>query len=566
MTALIRDLNQAAIDKALAVFKNAHIEFLKLDYRKLFVAKEVGEALLPLLNIPDLDSNRAITRLLIRAGYSISTRTVDDYIFVATFWDDIVKAVGDKLEQIGYKKAIQMVREQAKLLTYVRQDDGWREEHGGFNRTYPSGRFYAVHPTTFDAKPCWMLNGDDIPEKEWIDAEPFNGPVLFFPTSAAAKAKADELERLDRRIQPVPAQPDPEPKEIATEATHDDDPDPRTKPRHALPQRPKEDPAILKYPAALEAQDAVIENADASDSNDEDDVEQKTKAQAKKCQEMKQKGMSIFDIADLEGKTAQDVLDTVGTLDLNMAKQEQITQDKLGRTKAVQAQSRLMSEDDQKIEVIHGTEMLTEIRTNNVLKILANPKAQIEPEPAPLSNRIRIERAWAMPSKNTFSIKPIRLLIEQEKTLGLWIDPFPFPFKQDALEYLAMFKDGGVAGCLFDPPYSPRQLKECYDSLGQSLTDATSGVWCRWKDAIARVIEPGGKVISFGWSSNGLGRTRGFTITRILLVAHGGNHNDTICTVEEKVGSLWKSWRHVWEDTLAVASAREARLPFPPQR
>ena len=187
----------------------------------------------------------------------------------------------------------------------------------------------------------------------------------------------------------------------------------------------------------------------------------------------------------------------------------------------------------------------------------------IEPEPAPLTNYISIERAWAMPSKNTFTIKPIKLLIEQERTSGLWIDPFPFPYTQEALEYLATFKDGSVDGCLFDPPYSPRQLKECYDSLGQSLTDATSGVWRRWKDAIARVIRPGGTVISFGWSSGGLGVGRGFKITKILLVAHGGNHNDTICTVEKKAGALSHSGRHEWEDTLAVESAREARLPFP---
>lgn len=49
----------------------------------------------------------------------------------------------------------------------------------------------------------------------------------------------------------------------------------------------------------------------------------------------------------------------------------------------------------------------------------------------------------------------------------------------------------------------------------------------------------GGKVISFGWNSCGIGKTRGFEIERILIVCHGGHHNDTICTVEKKVqGSL----------------------------
>ena len=37
-----------------------------------------------------------------------------------------------------------------------------------------------------------------------------------------------------------------------------------------------------------------------------------------------------------------------------------------------------------------------------------------------------IERAWAMPNKNTFSIKPIKqLLIEEvDNKSNLWIDPF----------------------------------------------------------------------------------------------------------------------------------------------
>lgn len=35
-----------------------------------------------------------------------------------------------------------------------------------------------------------------------------------------------------------------------------------------------------------------------------------------------------------------------------------------------------------------------------------------------------IERVWAMPNKNTFSIKPIKELITNEMTEGIWIDPF----------------------------------------------------------------------------------------------------------------------------------------------
>ncbi len=36
-------------------------------------------------------------------------------------------------------------------------------------------------------------------------------------------------------------------------------------------------------------------------------------------------------------------------------------------------------------------------------------------------------------------------------------------------------------------------------------------------------------------NSMGMGKNRGFEIQRILLVPHGGNHNDTIVTVEKKL-------------------------------
>lgn len=151
---------------------------------------------------------------------------------------------------------------------------------------------------------------------------------------------------------------------------------------------------------------------------------------------------------------------------------------------------------------------------------------------------MEIERKWAMPNKRTFDIPPIRKFIDRQLAfVSEFIDPFPYPYKKDALEYLSEFKDGSVEGVLFDPPYSPRQLKECYDDLGMTLHDTKSSVWSKWKDEIARVIQPGGKCLSFGWSSNGLGKSRGFEIQRILLVAHGGNHNDTICVVEKKVNN-----------------------------
>lgn len=41
-------------------------------------------------------------------------------------------------------------------------------------------------------------------------------------------------------------------------------------------------------------------------------------------------------------------------------------------------------------------------------------------------------------------------------------------------------------------------------------------------------------VLSFGWNTVGMGKNRGFEIIEIMLVCHGGAHNDTICLAEKR--------------------------------
>ena len=145
---------------------------------------------------------------------------------------------------------------------------------------------------------------------------------------------------------------------------------------------------------------------------------------------------------------------------------------------------------------------------------------------------MKLERVWQMPNHRTFQIPSIKKLIFEE--LGEnYVDPFPHPFRTDALRYLCCFKKESVSNLAFDPPYSQRQLKEMYKNIGFSY-DMNNSYWSKCKDQITRIMKPGGKVVSFGWNSNGIGKTRGFELTRILLVAHGSQHNDTICTVEVK--------------------------------
>ena len=159
-----------------------------------------------------------------------------------------------------------------------------------------------------------------------------------------------------------------------------------------------------------------------------------------------------------------------------------------------------------------------------------------------------------MPNKNTFKIKPIKDLLKEEVSGKTIIDPFAnknkiatitndlnpeydTDYHMDALDFLKMFKDKSVDCVLYDPPYSPRQVSECYKKFGYEVTQETtrSDWWTKHKKEISRIVKSEGKVISFGWNSGGIGKTNGFEIKRILLVPHGGKHNDTIVTVEMKL-------------------------------
>jgi hypothetical protein len=160
--------------------------------------------------------------------------------------------------------------------------------------------------------------------------------------------------------------------------------------------------------------------------------------------------------------------------------------------------------------------------------------------------------SWDMPNKNTFEIPSVLKFLKEHircHRYGLKREPEicdPFcgesriaPVRNDikfsgmdSLEWLKTFPDKTFDIVLFDPPYTPRQLKECYDSLWLSLHDTTSGYWAKLKDEIARISEPNGCVLSFGYGASNVGMKRGFEIYAGHVVLHGGNHNATICMAE----------------------------------
>jgi hypothetical protein len=169
-----------------------------------------------------------------------------------------------------------------------------------------------------------------------------------------------------------------------------------------------------------------------------------------------------------------------------------------------------------------------------------------------------MKRVWAMPTADTFDCKPIgefvrKYLVDSK----ISIDPFArnklwCSFTNDlnpdtqaevhweASDFLRMLAERGYKAdlVLFDPPYSLEQCKRSYESVGRKPTMRDTQIWGRWTEAkniISDLLEPDGIVLTFGWHSSGMGKKRGFEIIELLLVCHGGAHNDTICLAERRV-------------------------------
>ncbi len=171
---------------------------------------------------------------------------------------------------------------------------------------------------------------------------------------------------------------------------------------------------------------------------------------------------------------------------------------------------------------------------------------------------MKMSRVWAMPSSDTFSCYPIGDFVKRYiKQSSVSIDPFSrnnkwATYTNDlnpqtkadkhmfAVDFLKELRDRNIKADLiiFDPPYSLRQVKECYDGIGGALftqKDTQNAIfWGDEKDICSDILLPNGIFLHFGWHSNGMGKKRGCAIEELLVVAHGGAHNDTICIAERK--------------------------------
>ena len=118
-----------------------------------------------------------------------------------------------------------------------------------------------------------------------------------------------------------------------------------------------------------------------------------------------------------------------------------------------------------------------------------------------------IKRIFAMPNSNTFTIQPIRNLVDKY-IYGKSVDPFAntsrlasitndlnleykTDYHLDALGFLKMFETESIDCVLYDPPYSLRQVSECYKNVGIEVTqETTRSDWnTKHKSEIKRILK-----------------------------------------------------------------------------
>lgn len=105
----------------------------------------------------------------------------------------------------------------------------------------------------------------------------------------------------------------------------------------------------------------------------------------------------------------------------------------------------------------------------------------------------------------------------------------PCDYHMDALEFVKQWAEGcggpKFNTIILDPPYAYRKSMEMYDG-------AVSSAFNQVKNHIPKILERNGIVITFGYHSNVMGKTRGFEQDHLLVMSHGGAIHDTIAIIE----------------------------------
>jgi len=115
-----------------------------------------------------------------------------------------------------------------------------------------------------------------------------------------------------------------------------------------------------------------------------------------------------------------------------------------------------------------------------------------------------------------------RVDISTDAIAHFYMDCRDFVSRWDTVEF---FKFDSV---ILDPPYTWRKAKEKYG--GKMI-----GQYPQLKDELLDILTTNARVISLGWDTVGMSKSRGFKKIAVCVVCHGGDHRDTLCLVEERI-------------------------------
>lgn len=121
--------------------------------------------------------------------------------------------------------------------------------------------------------------------------------------------------------------------------------------------------------------------------------------------------------------------------------------------------------------------------------------------------------------KTKLNLDEVRVDISDEWNPDIISDAFDYVKNNDLTQFEAI---------LLDPPYNLRKAREKYG-------DKYIGSYTKIKNVIAEKVKIGTLIITMGYDSVGMAKCRGFDKKEICLICHGGDHNDTICLVEQKM-------------------------------
>jgi len=123
--------------------------------------------------------------------------------------------------------------------------------------------------------------------------------------------------------------------------------------------------------------------------------------------------------------------------------------------------------------------------------------------------------------KVKLNVNEIRVDIDPEADADYYIDAYDFVYTcvTDGIKFDTI---------VLDPPYNLRKSREKYE--GRCI-----GSFTKIKDLLSNILTDNGVIITLGYDTVGMSKSRGFSKEAICIVCHNGDHNDTLCLKERKI-------------------------------